>query len=186
MPKVEVLISTQGKLELYKLQQELGNSMNVGGERKTRPSAVLRVIKRMSSNLLKHILAEEFPKCRCKFEVSLLICDDDYITQLNLEYFHRNRPTDVISFPQLSSEGLNWLKGAHECDPDKSTTLGDIVISIGAVIRQAKRYRHLQIEELMRLIAHGMLHLLGYSDETIEGRRAMAKREIAFLYKCGF
>lgn len=101
-------------------------------------------------------------------EVTLLVVDDDAITRLNRRYFHRNRPTNVISFPM---EGV----------PAASIPLkilGDVVISAETAARQAKEAGKKPEEEILFLMIHGILHLLGYDHEGREKeRREMEEKE---------
>jgi probable rRNA maturation factor len=98
-------------------------------------------------------------------ELSLVLCDDAFIHALNRDYRGKDRPTDVLSFPQDRESGL----------------LGDVVISVPAAERQAaERAQHLETE-LVWLFLHGALHLLGHDDDTDEGAAAMDRRARAVL-----
>lgn len=92
--------------------------------------------------------------------------DDEQIRRLNRQYFQRNRPTNVISFPQQSL-------GAYPAQ-----ILGDVVISIETAQRQAvKRGGQLE-EEIIILLIHGILHLLGYDHEwSLAERKRMEAKE---------
>jgi probable rRNA maturation factor len=101
-------------------------------------------------------------------EVSILIVDDAEITSLNRQHFHRNRPTNVISFP-LSMVGPSVLQ------PE---ILGDVVISAETAQRQAKKVGEKTEEEILFLMIHGILHLLGYNHEGLPAqRREMEAKE---------
>ncbi len=89
-------------------------------------------------------------------EISLLLCDDARIQVLNREHRGLDKPTDVLSFAQ-----------------DDPVLLGDIVISLETAARQAKRADWPLESEIVLLAAHGLLHLLGYDDETAAGAYAM-------------
>jgi probable rRNA maturation factor len=80
-------------------------------------------------------------------EVSLTLLDDDGIRQLNLAYFQKDRPTDVIAFPLHEPE-----------DP----ILGDVYLGFEQARRQATELDIPLEEELLRLAIHGTLHLLGF------------------------
>ena len=90
-----------------------------------------------------------------KCELSLTLCDDPYIQKINNAYLNRNRPTDVISFSQIEGEHA-------DLNPE---TLGDIIISVDTARRQASEYGHSIKKELILLITHGVLHVLGYEHE---------------------
>ncbi len=101
-------------------------------------------------------------------ELSIVIVDDAQIRQLNHQYFQRNRPTNVISFPQ---QGFD----THPAHP----LLGDVVISIETAQRQAQRRGGELEEEIIILLIHGILHLLGYDHEgsLVERKRMEAKEQ---------
>ena len=109
-----------------------------------------------SSLLLESVShALNFENIKAK-QVSLTICDDAYIQNLNKTYRHKDQPTDVLSFP-LGEDDL----------------LGDIFISLPAAINNAQLYNNNDLSREMCVLAiHGTLHLLGYdhvvdSDATI-------------------
>ncbi|MGI5879481.1 MAG: rRNA maturation RNase YbeY [Syntrophomonadaceae bacterium] len=95
-------------------------------------------------------------------EVSVMIVDNSYIQELNFIYRNQNRPTDVLSF------AMNEL-GEDEPDFDfsgETQVLGDIVISLEQALKQSEEYGHSLQRELGYLVAHGMLHLVGYDHEV--------------------
>ncbi len=100
-------------------------------------------------------------------ELSLLITDDEEIAELNSNYRNINKPTDVLSFV-LDEE-----------------MLGDVVISMPTTIRQSKEYQVTVFEEFLRLLIHGILHLLGYDHENVspeEVKRMESKEAELFTY----
>jgi probable rRNA maturation factor len=88
-------------------------------------------------------------------ELSLVLCNNDYIHFYNKEYRKKDYPTDVLSFVDGERMG-------------KITYLGDIIISIDKVKSQSEEYGVSFEEEFSRLLVHGILHLLGYDHETSE------------------
>lgn len=109
------------------------------------------------------------------FEVSVTICDDDYIHQLNREYRGKDKPTDVLSFPMLEFD-----------TPDVMTLLGDIIISVDTATKQAEEYGNTLERELCFLSVHSSLHLLGYDHETSEeDERYMISKQKEILEKAG-
>lgn len=106
-------------------------------------------------------------------EVSIMIVDNSYIQELNFIYRQQNRPTDVLSF------AMNELSD-DEPDYDSSqelNILGDIVLSLEQASLQSNEYGHSLERELGYLVAHGMLHLMGYDHETEEEARVMRSLE---------
>ncbi len=89
-------------------------------------------------------------------EVSVLLVDNEEIKKLNEEWRKKDKPTDVLSFP------------INEETPYGCKILGDIVISIPYAKEHAKEFGNSFKEEMIRLLAHGLLHLLGYDHEKSE------------------
>lgn len=102
-------------------------------------------------------------------ELSIVVTTDREIRQLNRQWRGKDKPTDVLSFPQDPKTGL----------------LGDIVISLDTARRQAGEGGRPLSEELERLLAHGLLHLLGHDHETPDDAQRMAKAEVALLGQVG-
>ena len=107
-------------------------------------------------------------------EVSIVIVDDEEITRLNRQYFHRNRPTNVISFPMA----------AGECGAINPQILGDVVISAETAKRQAAAVGGETGEEILFLMIHAILHLVGYDHEgsPAERRKMEAKEQELFSF----
>jgi len=94
--------------------------------------------------------------------------NDERIHQINREYRHVDRPTDVISFAfDDEVEGEVAIKGGPVHD------LGVIIISIDRALAQAKEYGHSEKREITFLFVHGLLHLLGYDHGTPEEEAVM-------------
>lgn len=107
------------------------------------------------------------PRC----EVSILLADDAAVRTLNRTWRHRDRPTNVLSFPAEASA----FHGA------KSRFLGDIVIAYQRVAHEACVQRKTLSQHLAHLSVHGFLHLLGYDHETDAHASAMERIETMIL-----
>ncbi len=94
-------------------------------------------------------------------ELSVKLCSNDYIKELNRTYREKDTPTDVLSFPMYTKEEL----GAIGDDEDETVPLGDIVISLERAEEQAKELGNTLLRELAFLTVHSVLHLLGYDHE---------------------
>jgi probable rRNA maturation factor len=103
-------------------------------------------------------------------ELSILVTDDTRIIELNQRYFHCDRPTDVIAFPQSDTNSKS-----------SPSVLGDVVISLDTAERQAIERNHHLEAELSYLLIHGILHLLGYDDIKSVPRRKMRAKERVYL-----
>ena len=104
-------------------------------------------------------------------EVSVVIVTDDAIHQLNQQWRGKDKPTDVLSWPQ------------SEPDEPLSAYLGDVVISRDTAERQAAARGWALEDELALLLVHGILHLLGHEDDTEEGSEKMKVIERNILGK---
>ncbi len=102
------------------------------------------------------------------FELGLFIADDEGIRELNRRYRGLDEPTDVLAFGG-EVEGF--------VSPPDQPHLGDIVISYPRAVSQAQEQGHSVAREIDLLFLHGLLHLLGYEDETPEERVRMWARQ---------
>ena len=140
------------------------------------PTGIRMLVRRCCNAVLK------FENFVGSAEVSITFVDNLYIQSLNKQYRNKDVPTDVLSFPMRKEDGT------YEIDPESNAQiLGDIVISMEKVVEQSERYGHPMRREVAYLVAHGMLHLLGYDHENggIEKRR-MREREEKVLDSLGF
>lgn len=97
-------------------------------------------------------------------EISIAVVDDRKIHELNREYRRKDKPTDVLSFP---------LQELVAGDAPAPGLLGDVILSADTARRQAAARRRPLLDELTMLLAHGLLHLLGYDHRTDAEEREM-------------
>ena len=102
-------------------------------------------------------------------EMGISIISDEHMRKINHLYRHIDKTTDVISFQMECQDGF--------IVPSDMRHLGDVLISAPAVVRQAAEYKVSQIEELRRLLIHGILHLLGYDHMQFEQEVDMQNQE---------
>ncbi|XP_057832987.2 endoribonuclease YBEY, chloroplastic isoform X2 [Cryptomeria japonica] len=108
-----------------------------------------------------------------KVELSVLLCDNDFIRELNKEWRDMDCTTDVISMSQhIPGCQLPVLK------------LGDIAISVDAAAKQAVERGHSLLDEIRILMVHGMLHLLGYNNERSKEAQKEMEKEKDIILKC--
>jgi len=100
-----------------------------------------------------------------ELELSIVLTGDDQIRTLNRDYRRKDRPTDVLAFPQREGE----LGGAA------GLLLGDVVVSIPTARRQATARRRPVLDEVTWLVAHGLLHLAGWDHDTPSRDRRMRR-----------
>lgn len=147
----------------------------------------------------------ELEHCPMNAEVSVLYVDDSSIQEINSMARGVDAVTDVLSFPNLPFEEyegndkkenrkdspcwdtlLSQESKADLLDPlTGDLVLGDIVLNLDAVKRQAKEYGHSCKREFAFLIAHSMLHLCGYDHETDEEEQNMIARQEKVLRELG-
>ena len=131
--------------------------------------------------------ALELEECPYEAEVNLLLTTDEEIQRMNMEFRQIDRPTDVLSFPMIEYETPGDFSGIGEETEDLfnpetgELLLGDIVISRDKVLFQAEQYGHSPRREYAFLIAHSMLHLMGYDHESPEEAGVMEARQAAIL-----
>ena len=138
------------------------------------------------------LAALDYEECPYEAEINVILTDNEAIRVMNKEYRGLDAPTDVLSFPLVDynvPSDFNHVEDAVEdyFNPETGELmLGDIVISVDKVEGQAESYGHSQTRELAFLVAHSMLHLLGY-DHMEEGERAeMERRQDAILESRGY
>ena len=99
--------------------------------------------------------------------LNFLIVDDKRMIHFNKTYLNHNYPTDIITFNTSENKKIS----------------GDIIISLERVEENAKEYKVELEEELWRVMAHGLLHLLGYNDKSKAEKEKMRKKENYYLNK---
>lgn len=93
--------------------------------------------------------------------INYIFCNDDYLHKINVDYLNHDDLTDIISFDYSSGKTIS----------------GDVFISIERVKENAKSYNILLIEELKRVVVHGVLHYCGYKDKTDSDAKLMRQKE---------
>ena len=139
--------------------------------------------------------------CPYEAEVNLTLTDDDGIRRINGEMRSLDRSTDVLSFPMVDFDapGDFSMLEAMEAEEDFETfaddvfnpdsgelMIGDIVISVDHCLKQAEEYGHSLRREYAFLIAHSMLHLMGYDHMHDEEAAEMERRQEEILGALGY
>ena len=125
-------------------------------------------LRRRVAKMLEHLQLE-------KSEVSILLTDDREIRILNRDYRGFDRATDVLSFSMREGEGARFA----------GALLGDLVLSIPTAKRQAREAKRPLLDEATMLLAHGLLHLLGWDHRTKEEDARMRKATDALCVAAG-
>lgn len=120
---------------------------------------------RKTTNWIKQTIIQEG---KAPGEINFILCSDEYLLVVNQEYLNHNTYTDIVTFD--NSE-------------EKDSIDGDIFISIDRVRENAIKFKKSADEELHRVIIHGILHLIGYSDKTKALKAKMRELEDSYLAK---
>lgn len=95
-------------------------------------------------------------------ELNFILCSDEYLHKINIEYLDHDTFTDIITFDNSESD---------------DAIEGDIFISIERVKENAKKFNNEFLEEFHRVVIHGILHLLGFKDKTEQEASQMRQKE---------
>lgn len=104
-------------------------------------------------------------------ELTYIFCTDEYLLQINRQYLDHDTYTDIITFDNSEEEGL---------------IVSDIFISIERIRENAGKFNVTEAQELHRVLIHGALHLLGYTDKSPADKKKMTSKEDFYLDKRGF
>jgi len=115
-----------------------------------------------SRDWLKNVILTEHKK---PGEIVFVFCDDSYLLEKNIQFLKCETLTDVIAFDYCNGDRIS----------------GDILISIDRVRENAKSFNVTFLNELDRVMVHGLLHLLGYKDKTEKDALIMRSKEEAYL-----
>jgi len=94
-------------------------------------------------------------------EIAYVFCSDAYLASMNEKYLHHTTLTDIITFDYS----------------EKNTISGDILISVERVKENAEKFKVPYEDEILRVMVHGVLHLLGYKDKSKEDKSRMRGKE---------
>jgi len=104
-------------------------------------------------------------------ELNYIFCSDAYLLQINQQYLDHDTFTDIVTFDNSEVEG---------------EIVGDIFISIDRIRENGAKFKTGETDELHRVIIHGALHLLGYTDKSVVTKQKMTQKEDEYLAKRNF
>ena len=117
-----------------------------------------------NEKICKSIINYVFSKEKINlYEISVIFTSDIYVSDLKKRFFLKDQWTDVIAFPLHSNK--------------KEKIEGEIYISMPTAKENADKFNQPYEKEVARLIIHGVLHLLDYSDQSYKGKKTMSKME---------
>lgn len=104
-------------------------------------------------------------------EINFIFCSDEYLLQINREYLNHDTLTDIITFDNSEVPGK---------------IIGDIFISVDRIRENAGKFSVAERDELHRVMIHGVMHLLGYTDKGKKEKAQMTDKENQYLGLRGF
>lgn len=121
--------------------------------------------------------------CKTKLKSPVGVCirlaEDAEVKSLNHDFRGKPKSTNVLSFP-----GMEW-RGGKRVRPDAENWLGDIILARGVVLKEAKSQKKAVKQHVLHLVAHGVLHLLGYDHMNESDADTMEKLERKILRSFG-
>jgi len=127
----------------------------------------LKINKNLVKRSIKNLISNELKKLG---DISVILCSDSYLLEINKQYLKHDYYTDIITF--------NYCEG--------NTVSGDLFISTDRVKENACNFETTFIKELYRVIFHGILHLIGYNDKTKEEQIEIQRKEDFYLSEVDF
>ncbi|MEI9851255.1 MAG: rRNA maturation RNase YbeY [Sphingomonas sp.] len=115
-------------------------------------------------------------------EVAVRLTSDDEVRTLNRQYLHKDKPTNVLSFPMIQPD---LLEAVTQNSDDGEVLLGDIVLAHGVCAAEAEERGVSVADHAAHLIVHGTLHLLGYDHQGDAEAEAMESMEQAAMADLG-
>jgi rRNA maturation RNase YbeY len=100
--------------------------------------------------------------------INYIFCDDEYLHKINMEYLNHDTYTDIITFDNSEDEEEQVLEA-------------DIFISVDRVKENSATLKTTFEQEIHRVMVHGLLHLTGYDDHSVEDKQMMREKEDAAL-----
>lgn len=128
------------------------------------------VIENVKKALQSH---DAFAGFKNGVEISLVLADNDFVQKLNRDYRGKDKPTNVLSFPQDPEPGAAEIH------------LGDVVMAYETVLKESAEQNKLFGNHVTHLLVHGILHLLEYDHENDEEAEEMESLEIRILETLG-
>jgi len=101
-------------------------------------------------------------------EITIILVEDEYIKKLNRDFLNHNDTTDVISFHLDDLQNRDFFEG-------------EVYANVDQIRRQALDYGVSFSNELVRIVIHGLLHLVGYDDQTLSDKETMTMKEDSYL-----
>jgi len=127
----------------------------------------VKLKKTIVKNHIKYLIVNELKRTG---NISVVLCSDNYLLEMNRKYLEHDYYTDIITFDYVEGDIIS----------------GDLFISVDRVKENAAKFETTFLNELVRVIFHGVLHLAGYKDKTTSDEQLMRKKENFYLSEVDF
>jgi len=133
-----------------------------------------------SSSIIERSLGECFAQLKLTAEgdVSVVLADNDFVQHLNKTYRNKDRPTNILSFPQIEDV-------EHISDKNTYVSFGDLILAYETLNKECENQNKRFEDHLSHLVIHGFLHLLGHDHEEEVEAEKMEALEISILAQLG-
>jgi probable rRNA maturation factor len=118
---------------------------------------------RRTATWVKRVIKEEG---RSLSSINFILCSDNFLAELNSKYLHHKTLTDIITFDNSDKKGI---------------IQGDVFISLPRVRENSRIFGTTLDSELHRVMIHGVLHLIGYTDKSVRAKQVMRRKEDTYL-----
>lgn len=127
----------------------------------------LKLRKSKVNKYVKHLILNELMQ---HGDINIVFCSDEYLLNMNKQYLDHDYFTDIITFNSVEENIIS----------------GDLFISYERLMENAKKYKTELVREILRVIFHGILHLVGYNDKTSKEKKLMREKEEFYLNEVDF
>jgi len=127
-------------------------------------------IKAKKNSIKKQISRVIISESKQVGDISVIFCSDEYLLEINRQFLNHDYYTDVITF--------DYVEG--------NVVSGDVFISLDRIKENSLLFHNQAIMELYRVVFHGVLHLIGYNDKTLEEIKEMRSKEEHYLNEVDF
>jgi probable rRNA maturation factor len=124
----------------------------------------IKLPKKKILDFINEVSAEEYFSCG---EINFIFCNDNYLLQINNEFLKHDFYTDIITFDYSRKKKIS----------------GDLYLSLERIEENAVIFGNSLLDEILRVMIHGVLHLMGYNDKTKNERKIMREKEDGYLEK---
>ncbi|HPF46562.1 MAG: rRNA maturation RNase YbeY [Alphaproteobacteria bacterium] len=143
------------------------------------------LIEKALEQIIKNVKEGKFFSNFSLLELSIVLCDNQLIHQLNKDFRNQDKPTNVLSFNGLEADEIERYLKSHRKAPEHPYSLGEIYIAYEIMVKEAKEAEISFEDHFTHLVIHGILHLLGYDHIEDQDAEVMENLESSLLANLG-